>query len=134
MCREFGPSDLGMVFTKRTRLHLKLRGANAAPDDARFASQRFSRPRSRVDKIVVSDLKDDTFYAVIWVERDGQLIMLDSGKRCAGSRAAQDCPIFVDEQVLKIPKLQTPLRAHQPATISKVSPTKISAGTKCSAV
>jgi uncharacterized protein len=32
----------------------------------------------RVDKIVVSDLKDDTFYAVIWVERDGQLMMIDA--------------------------------------------------------
>ena len=29
-------------------------------------------------KIVVSDLKDDTFYAVIWLERDGELISVDS--------------------------------------------------------
>src|SRR5262245_42545533 len=26
-----------------------------------------------VKKVVVSDLKDDTFYAMIWVERDGKL-------------------------------------------------------------
>jgi len=25
-----------------------------------------------VQKVVVNDLKDDTFYALIWVERDGQ--------------------------------------------------------------
>ena len=27
----------------------------------------------RVQKVVVNDLKDDTFYALIWVERDGQM-------------------------------------------------------------
>jgi bifunctional DNase/RNase len=31
-----------------------------------------------VKKIVVSDLKDDTFYAVIWLERDGEMISIDS--------------------------------------------------------
>ena len=64
----------------------------------------------RVDKIVVSDLKDDTFYAVIWVERDGQLIMLDSRPSDALALALRmDCPIFVDEQVLKNSKVTTAL-------------------------
>ena len=27
-----------------------------------------------VQKIVVNDLRDDTFYALIWVERDGELM------------------------------------------------------------
>jgi uncharacterized protein len=64
----------------------------------------------RVDKIVVSDLKDDTFYAVIWVERDGQLIMLDSRPSDALALALRmDCPIFVDEQVLKSSKVTSAL-------------------------
>lgn len=64
----------------------------------------------RVDKIVVSDLKDDTFYAVIWVERDGQLIMLDSRPSDALALALRmDCPIFVDEQVLKSSKVSSAL-------------------------
>jgi bifunctional DNase/RNase len=64
----------------------------------------------RVDKIVVSDLKDDTFYAVIWVERDGQLIMLDSRPSDALALALRmDCPIFVDEQVLKNSKVANAL-------------------------
>jgi uncharacterized protein len=64
----------------------------------------------RVDKIVVSDLKDDTFYAVIWVERDGQLIMLDSRPSDALALALRmDCPIFVDEQVLKNSKVTNAL-------------------------
>ncbi len=29
-------------------------------------------------KVVVSELKDDTFYAVIWLDRDGELISVDS--------------------------------------------------------
>ncbi|MBS1842398.1 MAG: bifunctional nuclease family protein [Acidobacteria bacterium] len=64
----------------------------------------------RVDKIVVSDLKDDTFYAVIWVEREGQLIMLDSRPSDALALALRmDCPIFVDEQVLKSSKVSSAL-------------------------
>jgi len=60
----------------------------------------------RVDKIVVSELKDDTFYAVIWVERDGQLMMIDSRPSDALALALRmDCPIFVDEQVLKNSKV-----------------------------
>lgn len=62
----------------------------------------------RVDKIVVNDLKDDTFYAVIWVERDGQLMMIDSRPSDALALALRmDCPIFVDEQVLKNSKVTT---------------------------
>ncbi len=64
----------------------------------------------RVDKIVVNDLKDDTFYAVIWVEREGQLIMLDSRPSDALALALRmDCPIFVDETVLKNSKVTSAL-------------------------
>src|SRR5204862_4703601 len=33
---------------------------------------------TNVRKVVVSELKDDTFYAVIWLDRDGDLISVDS--------------------------------------------------------
>jgi len=60
---------------------------------------------ARVDKIVVSDLKDDTFYAVIWIERDGQLTMIDSRPSDALALALRiDCPIFVEDEVLKTSK------------------------------
>src|SRR5437762_12732815 len=32
----------------------------------------------RVQKIVVNDLKDYTFYALLWVEREGQMMTIDS--------------------------------------------------------
>lgn len=64
----------------------------------------------RVDKIVVSDLKDDTFYALIWVERDGQMMTIDSRPSDALALALRmDCPIFVDEVVLKNSKVTSAL-------------------------
>lgn len=55
-----------------------------------------------VRKVVVSELKEDTFFAVIWLERDGQLISVDSRPSDALAIALRlDCPIYVEEQVLK---------------------------------
>jgi bifunctional DNase/RNase len=55
-----------------------------------------------IRKVVVSELKDDTFYAVIWLDRDGDLISVDSRPSDALALALRlDCPIYVDETVLK---------------------------------
>jgi hypothetical protein len=60
----------------------------------------------RVQKVVVSDLKDDTFYALIWVERGGQIMSIDSRPSDALALALRvDCPIFVNEEVLKSSKV-----------------------------
>jgi bifunctional DNase/RNase len=57
-------------------------------------------------KVVVSELKDDTFYAVIWLDRDGELISVDSRPSDALALALRlDCPIYVEESVLKNSKL-----------------------------
>jgi bifunctional DNase/RNase len=59
-------------------------------------------------KVVVSELKDDTFYAVIWLDRDGEMISVDSRPSDALALALRlDCPIYVDESVLKSSKLAT---------------------------
>jgi bifunctional DNase/RNase len=64
----------------------------------------------RVQKIVVNDLKDDTFYAIIWVEREGQMMTIDSRPSDALALALRmDCPIFVDERVLKNAKVSSAL-------------------------
>jgi hypothetical protein len=58
-----------------------------------------------VRKVVVNELKDDTFYAVIWLERDGQLISIDSRPSDALAIALRlDCPIYVEETVLTTSK------------------------------
>ena len=63
-----------------------------------------------VQKIGVNDLRDDTFFALIWVEREGELISIDSRPSDALALALRvDCPIFVDESVLKSSKVATAL-------------------------
>jgi bifunctional DNase/RNase len=59
-----------------------------------------------IRKVVVSELKDDTFYAVIWLDKDGELISVDSRPSDALALALRlDCPIFVDDSVLKNSKM-----------------------------
>jgi uncharacterized protein len=63
---------------------------------------------THVHKVVVNELRDDTFFAVIWMERDGKVISLDSRPSDALALALRlDCPIFVDEEVLKHSKQAT---------------------------
>ena len=55
-----------------------------------------------IRKVVVSELQEDTFYAVIWLDRDGELISVDSRPSDALALALRlDCPIYVDDSVLK---------------------------------
>ncbi len=59
-----------------------------------------------VRKVVVNDLREDTFFAVIWLERNGQIISIDSRPSDALAIALRlDCPIFVEDEVLKSSKL-----------------------------
>ena len=58
-----------------------------------------------VHKVVVNQLKEDTFYAVIWLERDGKLVCIDSRPSDALALALRtDSPIFVDEEVINSSK------------------------------
>ena len=60
---------------------------------------------THVHKIVVNELKDDTFFALIWLEKNGELITVDSRPSDALALALRlDCPIFVDDSVLKSSK------------------------------
>ncbi len=59
-----------------------------------------------VRKVVVNELREDTFYAVIWLDRGGDVITVDSRPSDALALALRlDCPIFVDDSVLKSSKL-----------------------------
>jgi uncharacterized protein len=58
-----------------------------------------------VSKVVVSQLKDDTFYAIIWLVQDGNLLSVDSRPSDALALALRtDSPIYVDEEVIKSSK------------------------------
>ena len=61
---------------------------------------------TKVHKVVVTELREDTFYAVIWLERGSEVISIDSRPSDALALALRvDCPIFVDELVFKASKL-----------------------------
>jgi len=57
---------------------------------------------THVYKVVVSELRDDTFYALIWLEREGQKMSIDARPSDALALALRvDCPIYVEDEVLK---------------------------------
>jgi bifunctional DNase/RNase len=54
-----------------------------------------------VRRIIITDLVDNTFFAVIEMSRDGELMMIDSRPSDAIALALRvDCPIYVDQQVI----------------------------------
>jgi bifunctional DNase/RNase len=70
---------------------------------------------AHVHKVVVTELREDTFYAVIWMERDGRVISVDSRPSDALALALRvDCPIYVEDEVLKNSKKAH--NASDPAT------------------
>src|SRR6266853_1360050 len=63
-----------------------------------------------IQKVVVNELKDDTFFAVIWVQRNGELISVDSRPSDALALALRiGCPSLIDVSVLKSSKLASPV-------------------------
>ncbi len=57
---------------------------------------------AQVNKVVVSELRDDTFYAVIWMEHAGETVTLDARPSDAIALALRwDCPIYVNRAVLE---------------------------------
>jgi uncharacterized protein len=92
---------------------------------------------AEVRKVVVNDLRDDTFFAVIWLEREGQTISIDSRPSDALALALRvDCPIFVEDQVLKTSRLASALSdkvsSEEMRSGSRTWAKKIWGGTRCS--
>ncbi len=56
---------------------------------------------AHVTRVVVSDLRDDTFFAIIWIERNGEVMSLDARPSDALALAMRaDCPIYVARAVM----------------------------------
>jgi bifunctional DNase/RNase len=56
---------------------------------------------AKVSKVVVSELRDDTFYAVIWMDQQGETVAIDARPSDAIALALLwDCPIYVNRDVL----------------------------------
>src|SRR5258708_21574752 len=57
---------------------------------------------AEVRKVVVSELRDDTFYAVIWMDHAGETVTMDARPSDAIALAVRwDCPIYVNRNVLE---------------------------------
>jgi bifunctional DNase/RNase len=56
----------------------------------------------RIDRVVITDLRDATFYAILHLERDGQKVEVDARPSDAMALALRcEAPIFVEEAVLE---------------------------------
>ncbi|HKR27177.1 MAG TPA: bifunctional nuclease family protein [Acidobacteriaceae bacterium] len=61
---------------------------------------------AEVRRVVVSELRGDTFYAVIWMEQNGEIVAVDARPSDALALALRsDCPIYVAEEVLQAAKV-----------------------------
>jgi bifunctional DNase/RNase len=57
--------------------------------------------KASVKKIVVSDLKDNTFYALIYIDVNGEMVAVDARPSDAIALALRArAPIFVEESVI----------------------------------
>ena len=55
-----------------------------------------------VRKVVVSELRDDTFLAVIWMEQEGETVTIDARPSDALALALRwDCPVYASRSVLE---------------------------------
>jgi bifunctional DNase/RNase len=63
---------------------------------------------AELERVVVMEVKDDTFYAVLWLRQGDELITIDARPSDAIALALRsDCPIYVSEQVMQSAKLNT---------------------------
>lgn len=64
--------------------------------------------KAQLERVVISELKDDTFFAVLWLRQDGEPLVIDARPSDAIALALRaDCPIYVAEEVMQTAKLNT---------------------------
>jgi bifunctional DNase/RNase len=121
----------GLAFDNQTKQHIVILkeltgervlpiwiGQNEAHAIARvLASDKFPRPlthdllhlvveglKAKITKVVIADLRENTFFASIFLQRDGEVLSIDarpSDSIALALRAA--CPIFVNDKLLQQP-------------------------------
>jgi hypothetical protein len=63
---------------------------------------------AKLERVVITELKDDTFFAVLWLRQGNESITIDARPSDAVALALRtDCPIYVSEQVMQTAKLNT---------------------------
>lgn len=70
---------------------------------------------ARLERVVISELKDDTFFATLWLRQGDDPLVLDARPSDALALALRaDCPIYVTEEVMQKAKLNTSGPAEGP--------------------
>jgi bifunctional DNase/RNase len=61
-----------------------------------------------LERVVITELKEDTFFAVLWLKQGDEPMIVDARPSDAIALALRaDCPIYVSEQVMQSAKLNT---------------------------
>jgi len=64
--------------------------------------------KAKVSRVVISDLKENTFYATVIVQRDGEVLSIDARPSDSIAVALRaKAPIFVNEKLLQEPPRQS---------------------------
>jgi bifunctional DNase/RNase len=72
---------------------------------------------AKLERIVITELKDDTFMAVLWLRQGEEALTIDARPSDAIALALRaDCPIYVSEQVMQTAKLNTAGPPEGPTT------------------
>ncbi|OIO37789.1 MAG: hypothetical protein AUJ71_04365 [Candidatus Omnitrophica bacterium CG1_02_49_16] len=68
-----------------------------------------------IEKVVVSDLKENSYYALIYIKHNGRVLTLDARPSDALALAVRvHCPIYIDEKVLnKCPQIDRPISQEE---------------------
>ncbi len=62
----------------------------------------------QLERVVITEIKDETFHAVLWLRQANESVVIDARPSDAIALALRaDCPIFVAEHVMQSAKLNT---------------------------
>jgi bifunctional DNase/RNase len=64
--------------------------------------------KGRLERVVITEIKDDTFHSVLWLRQGDETVTIDARPSDAIALALRaDCPIYVAEEVMKSARLNT---------------------------
>lgn len=70
---------------------------------------------AQLEKVVITEIKDETFHAILWLRQAGEPLLVDARPSDAIALAMRaDCPIYVAEQVMQSAKLSSTGSADGP--------------------
>jgi bifunctional DNase/RNase len=82
--------------------------ATARPMTHDLARNLIQHLNAQLERVVITELRDDTFLAVLWLRQGDEPLTIDARPSDAIALALRaDCPIFVSEQVMQTAKLNT---------------------------